>query len=392
MVRKQNIVIVGGGFGGVKSAMLLTKLKNVNVTLVSDRASFWYFPTMYRTATGAPEDFSSIDLQALFKNREIKIIIDKATSIDQKNKKITLNNKQSLSYDYAIFALGVVTNYFGIEGLKEFSYGVKSIDEASKLKHHIHKQLIEDGVPDLHYVVVGGGPTGIETAGQLKLFIKHISDRHKLPKRKIQVDLIETAPSLLPRMHKSVGRLVARRLRHLGVKLYLNTTVKGETANQLILNNKVLDTETVIWTAGQANNPFFKNNHFSLTERGKVIIDNHLQAQKDIYVIGDNADTLYSGFAQNALFDAQFIVNDINNQILDQTRKNYKPKKPISIIPVGDKWAFVEWGSFRFYGRIGWLLREAADMVGFLDISDPIKASNQWLKGLELDYSCSTCE
>ena len=389
---KKKIIIVGGGFGGVKSALKLSELDNVSVTLISDKDCFWYFPTMYKTATGSSEDLSSIPLEVLFQDKIVKLIINPVVEIDKHDRSITLQNGQNLFYDYIVFSLGVVTNYFGIEGLAEHSFGVKSITDANRLKTHLHEQMISQASTELHYVIVGGGPTGIETAGQLGTFLSHIQERHQLPKKKISVDLVEASKCLLPRMQKSVGKTISKRLRKLGVNLILSATVEGGSADELQLNNKAINTKTIIWTAGSSNSPFFKQNKFILNDRGKVNVNQYLEAYDDVYVIGDNADTKYSGLAQTALNDAIFVAEDIKNKISRSKRRRYKAKKPISIIPVGEKWAFVEWGKFKFYGTTGWLLREAADLIGFLDITEPLRASDQWLKNLDQESNCSICD
>lgn len=391
MVSNKRVLIVGGGFGGVKAAELLCKNSNLNVTLVSERPDFWYFPTMYHTATGAPEDLTSIPLGRIFEDKNIKIIIDTAVKIDRDANKLTLKSSKVVEYDILILSLGVVTNYFGIEGLKKYSFGVKTIDEANELKKNLHKQLIDDGEPDLRYVVVGGGPTGIETAGQIKKFLRHITKRHKLTKRKIRVELIESAPRLLPRMDRKAGKLIAQRLRQLGVKIHLNASVKGETASSLQLEGKNLETETVIWTAGQATVPFFEKNNFVLSKRHKVVVDEYLQSSDNIYVIGDNADTEYSGLAQTAINDAKYVASDITKRLNQQSRDVYKPVKPAIIIPAGEHWAYVEWGKIKLHGFWGWLLREAGNLVGFLEITRPIDASEQWLKEFKSEYKCSIC-
>ena len=128
-----------------------------DVTLISDRSDFWYFPTLYHTATGGTRLQSSIPIKHLLHNKKVAFVEGRAASIDRETKSIVLEDKTTVSYDKLVLGLGVITNYFGIPGLPEFSYGVKSIEEAERLKRHLHKQIIDEGKPDINYVIVGGG-------------------------------------------------------------------------------------------------------------------------------------------------------------------------------------------------------------------------------------------
>src|SRR5262249_37760884 len=148
------------------------------------------------------------------------------------------------------------TNYFGIKGLDEYSYSIKSQSEVQRFKEHLHQQLADEKRPDLHYVIVGAGATGIELAGALPSYLRCIMKNHGLPQRKLHIDLIEAAPRLLPRLPKETSRAVRRRLRKLGVTLYLNSTVEGETADKLMVSGKPIRSHTVVWTAGVTNHPF----------------------------------------------------------------------------------------------------------------------------------------
>lgn len=103
-------------------------------------------------------------------------------------------------------ALGVVTNFFNIKGLEEFAYGIKSLEDAEKLKIHLHQQITDEGKPDLNYVVVGGGPTGIELAGALGDYVKYICQKHGIKRRAVHVDLVEAAPRLVPRMPTAISK------------------------------------------------------------------------------------------------------------------------------------------------------------------------------------------
>lgn len=392
MQKLKKILIVGGGFAGVKAALELAGDPRVSVTLVSDRPIFRYYPALYHSATGGSSMESTIPLEQIFAGKPVTIVQAMATKLDRKNRLIITQDAQKLSFDILILALGSQTNYFGIKGLAEFSYGIKSLEDAEQLKHHLHQQLIDKKAPDLNYVIVGGGPTGVELAGALSAYLRDMCRHHGIGQPTISIDLVEAAPHVLPRMPLSFSKHVERRLQKLGVTLYLNQKVQAETANDLVVNGKTIKTQTVIWTAGVANNDFFAANSFKLSAHGKVVVDQYLQAEPDIYVLGDNADTPYAGMAQTALNDAVFMGRHIMHVIDDEPAKPYKPKQPTYVIPVGPYWAAVLWGKVQILGGFGWLLRRAADLLGYHDILPLLSTLGVWFADFRHEDDCPVCK
>jgi NADH dehydrogenase len=390
-MKKQNVLIVGGGFGGIKAALELSNDDRFKVTLISNHDAFRYYPTLYRTATGGMRRQSSIPLRELFADTAIKFVQGEVVTLDRKSHAVTLKDGRVYPYEVLILGLGVVTNYFGIPGMQEYSFSIKSIEEVMRFKEHVHKQLTDTRQPDPHYVIVGAGPTGIELAGSLPQYIREIMKKHKIRHRTVHVDLIEAAPRLLPRMPKDASRLITRRLRRLGVKIYTGQAVQGLAADQLTVNGKPIRSHTVIWTAGVTNHPFFKDNGFQFNSRGKVMTDMYLQAEDNIYVIGDNANTPYSGMAQTALYDGAYVAKCLMRKADGKDPRDYAVKKPITVIPVGERWAAVIWGNLRLYGWLGWVLRQAADFVGFRDYQPWWKASRQWLTEFGQEETCKEC-
>lgn len=384
--------MVGGGFGGVKAALELCEYEQFDVTLLDDDGTdLRYYPTLYHTATGGKRSNSSIPFSRIFANKHITLAKGTAKTLDRKTKTIITEDGTKYPFDKLILALGVVTNYFGIDGLAEYSYSIKSQSEVQRFKHHLHQQLIDERRPDLNYVIVGAGPTGIELAGSLPSYIKAIMKRHNLPERKIHVDLIEAAPRLLPRMPKKTSRAVKRRLKKLGVRLYVKQAVQGQSADELTINGKPIRSHTVVWTAGVTNHPFFKENNFVLMGRGKVAVDAYLQTEPDIFVLGDNANTPFSGMAQTALRDGEFVAQNLKRAMADKDMKSYVVKKPVTVIPAGPRWAAVVWGKLKFNGWLGYLVREAADYKGFSDVEPWHIAAKQWMTEFEYTDDCDVC-
>lgn len=390
-VKKEKVLIVGGGFGGVRAALKLSSDSRFDVTLLSDETDFRYYPALYHTATGGTRANSSISLTTIFKNQPVKLVRGRAADIDRKSKMIITEAGVNYAYETLILSLGVVTNYFGIPGLPDYSYSIKSQDEVEKLKEHLHQQLIDERKPDLSYVIIGAGPTGIELAGSLPAYLTEVMKRHGLPRRKIHVDLIEAAPTLLPRLPKDVSRSVGKRLRKLKVKLHVNSIVQGQTPDELTVSGKPIRSHTVIWTAGVTNNPFFSDNHFVMMGRGKVGVDTYLQTEENVFVIGDNANTPYSGMAQTALYDGEFVGENLIRRADGKDMHSYKAKKPVTVIPAGKNWAAVTYGKLRLYGRLGYLLRTLADLIGFHDLEPWQIATKQWLTQFEYQETCVVC-
>lgn len=391
MIKKQQVVIVGGGFGGVKAALELCDDPHFHVTLISEDKELRYYPTLYHTATGGHRANSSIAYHTIFAGKTLTIIEATVIALDRKAKTVVTSEGATFAYDSVIIGLGVVTNYFGIPGLPEYSYTIKSQSEVARFKAHLHQQLTDYRQPDLNYVIVGAGPTGIELAGTLPTYLKQLMKNHDLSPRRIHVDLIEAAPRLLPRLPRDTSRTVKRRLHKLGVKLYIGSVVQGQTADELTVNGKAIRSHTVVWTAGVTNHPFFADNKFVIMGRGKVAVDAYLQADDNIFVIGDNANTPFSGLAQTALLDGKFVAKNLRRRARGKNFRSYIAKQPVTVIPAGPRWAAVIWGNIRLYGWVGWILREAADFIGFRDLEPWSVATKQWLTEFSGQDDCEIC-
>lgn len=373
------IVIVGGGFGGVKAALELAKKPNNKITLISKESSLQYYPALYRTATGYSYTESWIPLAVLFaKHRNVRVIRDDIVSFDPSAMSIKGVSGTSYGYGKIIFSLGSITSFFGIEGIEAYSHGIKSEAEIRKLQQHLFRQMRDTKDSETHYVIIGAGPTGVELAGALGVYIRTLRKKYGVEKRRLNINIIEAAPRVLPRSHASVSKKAAKRLKKLGVHVRTNCRVEKQTANELIVNGKALKSQTVIWTSGVANSPFFGANakHFKLNDRGKVVVNEFMQARPHVYVIGDNAATAHSGLAQTALHDAVYVAKHIGGM-----KRPHQSRTPASVVPIGRRWATFEWNGLRFTGWHANLLREVADIIGYSDIMPLPKAIARWLSG-----------
>lgn len=372
-----NITIVGGGFGGVKAALELSKNSHARITLITDKPDFQYYPALYSTATGRSHLQSWVPLGEIFADHtNVQVIVDPITKLDKTAKKITGESGTVYNYTTLVLALGSVTTYFGIEGLNEYSYGIKSYDEIKRLKQHLLEEFSQTDRADTNFLIIGGGPTGVELASSLGTYLKHLKKVYKQHEPRTSISIIEASPRVLPRMSEKASQMVTAQLKSLGVHVETGKKVEAETADSLIVNGRPIKSHTVIWTSGVANNPFFKANadQFNLSPNGKVIVNKYLKASEHIYVIGDNAFTQWSGLAQTALRDAVFVAK----HILGKSKKAYKAKLPPVVVPIGEKWAIFEYKKIRFGGWLGARVRSAADFTGYRDILPFGQALGVW--------------
>ncbi len=389
----RSILIVGGGFAGVRAALSLGRHDDLSITLISATDTFAYYPQLYHAATGGSRAEAAIPLVELLAGTKVKIIIDTINLIDTEAHTVTGASGEAYPYGQLILATGCVTNYHGIPGLPEFSYDIKTIDGALAFKQHLHQQLVDGSKPELHYSIIGGGPTGIELSAALSEYMERIVGIHGVSAPKYRIELVEAAPRILPRSTEAHAKRIQARLEKLGVRVMTGSVVEGETVDRLQLKGESIKTRTVVWTAGVANNPLFQNNadSFTLAKNGLVEVNEFMEAATDVYVIGDNAATPHGGLAETAIGDARFVAADILRKLAGTKRKARKQHTPTSIIPVGNGWAAVEHGSWHAYGYIGWLLRRIGDFIGYSDIESLPSALRVWRLDNSRQDICPIC-
>lgn len=366
-----NITIIGGGFGGVKAALELARHSNNHITLITDRPEFQYYPTLYSSATGHSHAESWAPLGEIFADYDnVHVYIDTINHIDSSSRTIRGQSEAVYHYETLIMAVGVVTTYFGIPGLETYAYGIKTHQEIHQFKQRLFIDIAEKGLLDKNYIVVGAGPTGVELSAAIGTYIARLCKHYDVRQHSIKVRLIEAAPRVLPRSSEKVSRKVQARLEKLGVSVETGRRVERENAQELIVSGKPIESHTVIWTSGVSNHPLFAKHPqiFSLAKNGRVVVDAYMMAHKDIYVIGDNAATPYTGLAQTAIHDAKFVAKNLMRAQASKKPTPYRAVLPASAIPVGVHWAVIEWRFIRIYGLVGSVIRRAADFIGYSDV------------------------
>lgn len=383
---QNHIVIVGGGFGGVRAAQRCDRLlpKNVRITLVSDKPYLQYYGALYRLLGGASPLEACVPLCDLLAGTRVEVMQDRILAIDPQAHTARGASHATYRYDQLILALGSEPNFFGVPGIAEHAFTLKSLDDALRLRRHIHEtfeaaRMLPPSEQSAYanIVVIGAGPTGLEVAGELALHARRMAKDHGLPPSAVTIDLVEAMPRVVPGLPESVSGRIETRLRELGVHLFLSRGVEREERNVLRLHDITFRSRTVVWTAGVKAHRLHKEiPGVTVDKRDRVVVDAHLRAKgvMDLWVIGDGAATPLSGMAQTALQDADHVAESLSRTLRGKPLLPYAPHRPAYAIPVGSGWAAVAIGPLRFFGRIGWWLRQAADMkVLFLYLS-PLRA------------------
>ncbi len=400
--QKHRVVIVGGGFGGIEATKQLAKFSNeFEITLVSDKTHFEYTAALYRVVTGRSPLEVCIPLSTIFKDRAVNIVQDTIEIIYPKTKQLLGQNGSKYRYDSLILALGSQNAYFNIPGLEEHAFTLKSITDALRLKRHLHELFIEAAVDlkkgqrrPIHLVLVGGGATGVELAGELSVYTRKMAGYHRLNPSTIIIDLFETSDRLLKTLNKNVSNLAFQRLHRLGVNIFLNTPILKNRIEAAYLADMKLKTKTLIWTAGVMTNQLYqKIKGLTFNSSGRVLVDLSLKAKdvQDVYVIGDAVASAYSGMAQSAVYDGAFVAECLRRKLHGRLLRAYRPDQSIYAIPIGPGWAAVIIGKWLLTGRLGWILRRLADFKYFLSILPVFSALIVFLDGYRLSESCPIC-
>ncbi len=438
-MNEKKILIVGAGFGGIRCALDLSEhhLDNIKITLVNPTPHFEYHATLYRLLTGRSALETCIPLRDIFSHKKnIGFEEDLITDVNFKKRYATGRSGSKYHYDYLALGLGSETAYYDIPGLKDLSFTLKSVTDALRLKQHLHE------IFSSHVIVVGGGATGVEVAGELALYTKKISKNHLEQRPLLTIDLITSADRLLPQMPVDVSIETARRLRELEVNLYFNRRVTKEEVNEVYMRDMSIKSKTVIWAAGVKGNELYKKIGLPVNSKGQVMVDKYLRpidfrredgrlkigieaGQKgrsrkleknptskyqfpnqlpnlnlssnfhfsfsNVFILGDGADTEFSGMAQAALDHGHLVAKNIIRHLQGQSLEMYHLEEPIYAVPCGNNWVAVSMHGLNFYGRMGWWIQRLLQLQFLFSILPFSKALTAWKEDGILWESCPVC-
>lgn len=373
--QKKHVVIIGGGFGGLNAAKVLSKNSKLNITLIDQTNHHLFQPLLYQVATAAlsPSDIA-MPIREIFRDlSNVTTLMGVVVSINKKEKFVLLENNQKIQFDALIVSVGTRHSYFGKDDWENFAPGLKTLQDAVHIRETIlasfelAERSNDKAVQQkyLSFIVIGGGPTGVEMAGAIAE-IAHQSLRknfRKIDPSHAKIYLIEGGQQLLAGYPAHFAKRAQLDLQKMGVTVLLNKKVSDIKFDRVLCADELLTAHNIVWAAGNQASPLLKTLDEQLDKQGRVIVESDLSIKDEpnIFVIGDAACVLNNlsmplpAVAPVAVQQGKYVGKIISKNIIKEKRKAFKYVDRGMMAVIGKYKALVLSGPLRSAGFIAWL-------------------------------------
>ncbi|MBI2054503.1 MAG: FAD-dependent oxidoreductase [Candidatus Sungbacteria bacterium] len=402
---RKNIIIAGGGFGGITAALHLNRafkrsldLRNTySIVLVNNSHSHLYTPALYEIAAiprgghGLQYVKSSITipLTDIFHNTHVKWKENAIVNIDRQTRTLTLENGKALNYEYLILALGSETNYFETPGAKEYSFPLKTFNDAVRLRDRI-QMAIESEKSPIRIAIAGAGASGVEVAAELENFICSLRVQYHVGKVcRMQIMLLEGSPEILGGFDAWVVKKARERLANIGVTIKTGALITAVSKDKITLkDNTSLSYDILIWAGGVKAASVLTTMGLTLSPKNSVPVNEFLEVEPRIYAIGDNAMFVNSDTGKPlpwnvpiAEAEARVAAKNVLADINQSKKETFRPwKKYPFILAVGRKYAIADLIYIRASGVIAWGLKLLVELRYLVFILPLASALAIWRK------------
>lgn len=393
---KHHIVIVGAGFGGITLAKKLARTHH-KITLVDKSNHHLFQPLLYQVAAAAlsPGDISAPVRSILGKFPNIDVVLAEVTGIDASSKLLLLGNGEKISYDKLVLATGTRYNYFGNDQWKKYALSLKTTDDAIRIRERILLSLekaeqIKDPAhrePLLTYVIVGGGPTGVEMAGAIAEIAKRnmMRDYRNISKNETRIFLVEAGDTILSQYPDHLSEKAKQILEDMGVRVLTNTPVKDIRKHEVDFGQWSIKTPNIIWAAGVKGEPVLSTLQTELDAAGRVVVEPDLSVPgySDIYVIGDAAHLKDSkgkplpALAPVAIQQGSYLARAFRDQN-QQTITAFKYTDKGNMATIGRAKAVADIRGFTTSGFIAWLLWSLVHIFFLIGFRNRFRVFIEW--------------
>ncbi|NGP87348.1 NAD(P)/FAD-dependent oxidoreductase [Fodinibius halophilus] len=398
MAERKHVVIVGGGFGGIMAAKQLKKA-DVDVTLIDKSNHHLFQPLLYQVATAAlsPGDIAVPIRAILGEHKGMKVLLGNVININKKERYVELEEGRKISFDYLVLAPGAQYNYFDNEDWEKHAPGLKSIGDALQVRERIllsleqAEQLDDPKLrePYLTYVIIGGGPTGVEMAGAIGEIAKRnmMRDYSTFSKNETRIFLVEAAPRILNGYPESLAEKAQQTLEDMGVRVLTDTPVTDISEDEVAFSEGAIKTPNIIWAAGVAASPLLSalDTDQDRTGRVKVTDDLSIPDDENIFVIGDAAHKKdedgnpLPALAPVAMQQGKYIGKLIKGEISGEQRTPFYYTDKGTMATIGRAKAIADIRGFKFSGFFAWILWSIVHILFLIGFRSRFRVFAEWM-------------
>ena len=365
---------MGAGFGGLNAVQALARVP-VRVTLVDQRNHHLFQPLLYQVATAAlsPADIATPVRAILRDQRNATVLLGRAESVDRTARELVLSDGR-IAFDYLVLAIGARHAYFGHDDWEANAPGLKTLEDALEIRRRIllaferaeRETNAERRRALLRFLVVGGGPTGVELAGAIAEISRHVLDKdfRSIDPREAEVQVLEAGPRILPAFPPSLAEKASRTLQRLGVRVRTGFPVTAVKSGYLESGDDRVDAATILWAAGVRASPLGASFGVPVDPAGRVLVEPDLSIPGDprIFVIGDGAVFLHQtgkplpGVAQVAIQQGRHVARNVKADLAGRERRPFRYRDKGDLAVIGRAQAVARIGRLRLAGFPAWLV------------------------------------
>jgi NADH dehydrogenase len=366
-------VIVGGGFGGLEAAKSLARLP-VEITLLDRKNHHTFQPLLYQVATAglSPAEIAAPIREILAKRENVEVLLGEVVGFDLAQRVVKVRGFE-LPYDYLVVAAGATHAYFGHDEWEPLAPGLKTVEDALEIRRRVllayelaeREAAVTGHHPPLSFVVVGGGPTGVELAGTLaEIARKSLAENFRnIDPAKTRILLVEAGPDVLNAYPPDLRRSAVEQLQHLGVEVRANAAVTDVRSGEVLIGKEVVPASVVLWAAGVSASPLGRALGAPVDRAGRVLVEADLSipGHREVFVIGDLASlqhadgALLPGVAPVAMQQGRYVARQIAADMAKEPRKNFHYVDKGSLATIGRAAAVAQFGKLHISGFIAWL-------------------------------------
>lgn len=395
--KKPQVVIIGGGFGGLEAAKRLAG-KPVEVRLIDKKNHHTFQPLLYQVATAvlSAGEIASPIRRILQGKENIEVVLGEAVGFDLENQTVELLYSDKVPYDYLIIAAGARHAYFGHDEWETLAPGLKTIEDALEIRRRVllafeiaeHEAVLTGTHEPLNFVIIGGGPTGVELAGAIAGIARQAlaKDFHAIDTTKANVKLFEGSKHILGTYSEELSIKARKQLEDLGVQVFTDSLVTDVEPGKIKVGENWIESSVTLWATGVAASPLGEALDTETDKAGRVFINKDLTVphHKNIFVIGDMASLKQEngepvpGVAPAAIQMAQNAAANILRDLKGESRENFEYFDKGSMATIGRNRAIAEVGNWKFSGYFAWLMWLFVHVLTLIGFRNRLSVMSSW--------------